>query len=456
MTKTRRTRSLSGRFHLLEDVSPSRRVDRERGIVYGVKILSPKSRNGRVYTQRCLMEAAPRFDGVCANADHPDDPEDVRSIRDRLGVFRNPQYRDGSIYADLHLIKSHPLASSILEAATKPELASCLGASMNADGDVDMIDGTPTVTRILEIRAVDIVSKPATVEGLFESVQSKRAKSSAHPAPIRTQPKRGTTMKITLREWFRKVPLLKPVRKKIEALMEGENAFMDPDAEMNVMEADDGMGDMGSDVESSMGAEPTSDPADMDPESALKAGFRSACVAVLDDTTMPVKDKITRLKKLLTVADELVGSGQEIPEAEEPADEPDAADLDAEAPADELLEADCDEKDKPLVESVQPDKATRAQLLVEVQRLRREKAARDLCEQRGLRPSEPLMEALVALDSDEKRVSLLESIGQTETNPKRHRAQTAPRFDPTKPAARTSADEPNSAEEFASLLLAAD
>lgn len=53
-----------------------------------------------------------------------------------------------------------------------------------------------------------------------------------------------------------------------------------------------------------------------DPDEALKAGFRAAVVAVLDDDTMDVKAKLTKLKELLTTEEKLL-SGVETPAAEE-------------------------------------------------------------------------------------------------------------------------------------------
>lgn len=428
--------------------TPERRVDPDRGIVFGVKVIGPDSSNQRRYTEDCLKKAVRLYEGCAVNADHPDDPEDQRSIRDRLGVLHNARYLPGKgIYADLHLIRSHPLAESVLEAAQNPKLSRVWGCSHNADGDVEMRDGVLTVLEIQELRSVDLVCDPATTTGLFESVDRKRLpRQSVNRGRTPGHRTRGKKMK--LREWFDRTKLLRPVRRKLKALM--EQGYMDPDSE--VMEEDV----MPEDVESSPGATPSSDPADMEPEEALKQGFRAAMVAVLDDTTMPVKDKISKLKRLLTVADELTASGQEIPEEEDEDEElEDSLMEDDDLEDEELLED--DEEEEEILEAddagnvIRPNvdnsatksapscakggnvkasmKESKRSLIRKIRYLAAERSARDLCESEGVKASGALLEALAKLPSQAKQLALLEQLRTP------RKAKTAPDFDPKRATA---------------------
>jgi len=173
-----------------------------------------------------------------------------------------------------------------------------------------------------------------------------------------------------------------------------------------------------------------------------------------------VKDKITKLKRLLTVADELTNSGDEIPEAEEPDAEP--------SDDDSLLEnEDCDPvmeaegsvtypeggspdpvKPHKVTESVQPKKkpATPAELARENARLRSLIAVRELCDSNGVKADAVLLEALAALPTEQKRLALLES------HKAPHKAKTAPAFDPARPR-RAGDDEPKTTEDFVGRLL---
>jgi hypothetical protein len=157
---------------LRESQSGIERVDTEAGIIYGVKVLGPRSRNGRVYEDAAIRKALPLYEGVTVNINHVrNDPKTgahvERPMQDRWGVLRNVRYQEGSIYADLHYIKSHPMTKQLVEAAQRfPEI---FGLSHDAGGDEQLIDGERRVVEMYEVKSVDVVADPATNEGLFES-----------------------------------------------------------------------------------------------------------------------------------------------------------------------------------------------------------------------------------------------------------------------------------------------
>lgn len=143
-------------------------VDRERGLIRGVKILGAKSRNGRVYTPAALASAVALLEGTKVNINHSSRKELVDPDR-RLGKLQNVRLQDDGVYGDLSYLRSHPIADRLCEAAeTNPDL---FGLSINADGESlpDKPDGHLLVTRIVAVKSVDLVSDPATVSSLFES-----------------------------------------------------------------------------------------------------------------------------------------------------------------------------------------------------------------------------------------------------------------------------------------------
>jgi len=147
------------------------RIDTEAGVIYGVKVLGPKSRNGRIYEDAAIRRAVPMYEGVTVNLNHqriesgsravPD-----RQIQDRWGVLRNARYAEGSVYADLHYLKNHPMTPQLIEAADR--FPDTFGLSHDAAGDEQVIDGERRVIELFEIRSVDVVAEPATNNGLFE------------------------------------------------------------------------------------------------------------------------------------------------------------------------------------------------------------------------------------------------------------------------------------------------
>lgn len=161
---------------LLEHESGYDRVDRDAGIIYGVKVLGLVSRNGRRYRESAVAAATHCYEGAVVNIDHLKiDPNSrvnpERSITDRWGVLRNVRMQEGGLYADLHFLKHHPMTEFLLEAAERfPET---FGLSHDASGDERLIDGVREVVEIYRVNSVDVVSKPATNDGLFESVQTQ-------------------------------------------------------------------------------------------------------------------------------------------------------------------------------------------------------------------------------------------------------------------------------------------
>ena len=161
--------------------SDSVKIDREAGVLYGVKIIGCESRNGRHYPNDTLRHAIPLYENSKVNLDHPDgDPRKSRSYHARFGVIRNVHLRENEgLYADFWFNPKHSIAEQLLwDAEHAPDN---VGFSHNveavvkrhaADGNRPH-DGVPTalVERIVSVRSVDLVADPASTQGLFESAE---------------------------------------------------------------------------------------------------------------------------------------------------------------------------------------------------------------------------------------------------------------------------------------------
>jgi hypothetical protein len=177
LTSRPRVRHVSLREDFARSSAPYR-VDREAGVIHQVKVIGYESVNGmegmrgvnrRVYTRDALARATPLYEGAVVNVDHATKPGEQRSAYDRLGTLRNVYLGEDGLYADLHLLKSHPLAERLLEAAEKlPEL---FGMSHSSEAIGEVKGDAFLVTEIQRVNSVDLVADPATTNSLFESKQ---------------------------------------------------------------------------------------------------------------------------------------------------------------------------------------------------------------------------------------------------------------------------------------------
>lgn len=345
--KTRRLLTESG------TLAGTSRVDRAAGIIRGVRVIGPRSDNGRQYLPEALLKAIPRYEKASVRTNHPRKPDDQRDVNEVFGWLESVrQAPDGGLMADLHVLNpKSDLAESVFNAAERaPHL---YGLSHNAQGEGEVKGGVFVVHEITEIRSVDLVTDPATTKGLFES--------------------RGQTMKIKA--------FLEQVAAK---LSKGRKARL-----KRLCEADELSAPMGADMPTDVPAPDASSP-----EDALKAGFRSACMAVLDDDGLDAKGKMARLKELLTTAEKLMAAGADVPEEDE----------------------DSDEDEEKMEES--------RKLRKEIADMKARETCRDLCEASGYRPTKNALTALVALPDEASRKTLIEELkgGRSGGNPPRTQA----------------------------------
>lgn len=151
------------------------KVDRKKCLIYGVKIIGFDSDNGRKYLPEALKKALPLYEGIKVNVDHPDDPSDTRSAYDRCGKLINVRFVEGKgLFGDLWLNPGHRIFESVFSAAEQmPDL---FGLSHNAQGEGEKEDGVFVVSKITEVRHVDLVADPATTSSLSEARKMRKLK----------------------------------------------------------------------------------------------------------------------------------------------------------------------------------------------------------------------------------------------------------------------------------------
>lgn len=147
-------------------------LERETGMLRGVKVLGLESRNGRSYRPEALAEAARLYEGAKVNVNHPrGNPAGPRDYQDRIGTIQAVVVRPGEgLFADLHFNPKHALAEQLMwDAEHAPEN---VGFSHNVEARTTRQGERLVVEAITRVLSVDLVADPATTRGLFESADA--------------------------------------------------------------------------------------------------------------------------------------------------------------------------------------------------------------------------------------------------------------------------------------------
>ena len=163
------------------------RVDRQAGVIRGVKILGTESRNGRSYPPETLQQAVPLYEDAKVNVNHPKgDPNSPRDYQDRIGVIRGALVRPGEgLFADFHFNPKHVLAEQLLwDAEHAPEN---VGFSHNVEARTARRADRLVVEAITRVQSVDLVADPATTRGLFESQAAELSRLEAEVERLTAQ-----------------------------------------------------------------------------------------------------------------------------------------------------------------------------------------------------------------------------------------------------------------------------
>ena len=324
-------------------------VDRESGVIRGVRILGRESKNGRIYSESAMKQAAKAYDNLGVNLNHPTKVAGTeRSVSDGIGWLESIQIKPDGVYGDLHYFKEHPQSGLIAEAAERNPKR--FGLSHNAEGRMERRDGKNVVESIETVHSVDIVQNPATNSSLFESEE---------------QP-----MKITLKEYVA----------GIDAKHKGRASLVKLTEEM-------GMGEMPMEAA----------PAEVSADDQAMAAFNAMITAVAADTSLDLAAKKKRINEILGMQDKLLNPKEEAP-AETPAAEPAA----------ESKKTETNPMLNKLTEQVAEQGKKLAAIESERDQLKTEKACRALLESKNRNVDETRLTALAAMP-EAARLKLVES-----------------------------------------------
>ena len=347
-TLTRPKRSNRVKSILREELGLGKgKVDRVKGVIYGVKICGRTSQNthgvhgvsGTDYTQEALQEAAELEEGMCVNVDHPPrtNPNQDRSARDRFAWLENVVVQESGSFGDLHFLDpTDPLSVKIMNAAElKPD---AYALSHNARGEGEVREGRYVVTSIPEVRSVDLVAYGGSNKSLFESQKPMK----------------------TLKSVLESVGIPKKALKVIWE-MDGMLPGMDATAEPEAKE-----------------------------EETYEVHIGKAICAILNDESLTPEIK----KKKILQAVKLVSDDEEKP-ADAPLEEGDDAPDEKKESTDEK-----GEKEKDMKESL---------AMARVKELENKLALKDLCESLTFKPSPLQNKILLGLDPKDRKEFIKEA-----------------------------------------------
>ncbi len=148
-------------------------------VIQNVKLLGKVSKNKRTYSEQAMSDAASLYENVGFYFDHPTKKElqergGARKVLDLAGKIRNARVVGEGVRGDVQLLdfpesKGAPFVKALAE--QMPEMA---GFSHRAAGKITKgKDGANDVVESLShVFAQELVTDPATTNGLFESLEN--------------------------------------------------------------------------------------------------------------------------------------------------------------------------------------------------------------------------------------------------------------------------------------------
>lgn len=159
-------------------------VDRNKCIVYGVKVLGFSSMNGRIYDPKAIRDAVPLYENAPVNKDHK---TEAPLFSDRLGWLQNVRFTSEGLYADFRYNPHADGIDSFLWFAENNGLGDVGFSHLVSGKSIPDQDGTERVVRIDRVRSVDLVANPATTTTIFESKETamKNDKMMTEENPVK-------------------------------------------------------------------------------------------------------------------------------------------------------------------------------------------------------------------------------------------------------------------------------
>ncbi len=323
--------------------------DKDSGVIRNVKILGTKSNNNRVYPLSTLRGAISLYEGMKVNVNHGEVPGARRDLEDRIGVLRNVKVQEDGLFGDLHFNPKHRFADQLMwNAEFDPNN---IGFSHDATCRHRREAGSMIIEEIQVVKCVDLVGQPATTVGLFES-ESK-------------------TMKRTILE----------IAKASQDKASGKHL-------LRLCEQDEVVGEV------PIAEVPVEVPVEASADDAIRAAFKAAIIAVLDDASLDVSAMQKKISDLLKAQEKIEGGGEATATGEAAATgQATEAEGDAAKP---------DEKDKEEIKKLREH----------VEKLSRKDDVRALLARSGETVSADIFEALCELPNDKSRQAVLDKLGK--------------------------------------------
>ncbi len=340
------------RIDLFEHTSSTtpHEVDREQGVIRNVKVLGRISRNGREYSDKALNNAVALLEGYQVNLYHNrEKPNAERGFLECVGSIHGLELKPDGVYAkEFRVKKSHPAANVIFESAER--FPNEFGLSINAEGEVVRRGGKTIVESIVNPRSVDVVGKPATTNGIFESENAM-------------------------------------VKKTLRQLVESVGTAEHKSRFKKILE-DDG-------YDSSMTEQPTDVSDDYEAADAgdtMEAAFQQLILAVVTNKDLDAAAKKAQIGKLIDMCDELMNGPADSTESD--ADKSDESDEESGNVVAESVKKKLDETLTLLQESRNDQLSMRAELRLL---------------QANIKATPERVKALTSAKSETERTALLES-----------------------------------------------
>ncbi|MGH8356226.1 MAG: hypothetical protein ACRESF_01920 [Pseudomonas sp.] len=369
---------MSGEYRLLEFVQSSGDklpIDRAKGIIRGVKLLGEESANpppnNNFYPRQTRERAILLFEGrrVCIN--HPDDYNRTRPYQDGMGKMVGVREGGDGLYGDWHFPPGHPLAESVFwDAENNP---GGLGFSINGQAGNKRQEGSRVVVEeIASVESIDLVSRPATTKGLYES-----------------QRRKDKPMKKKLRVLIEELKARRPgyARGLLEA---AEAGIMSPESEYEEPKAEEA---------ESPGGE------GMDHAQAIL----DAAIACIRDPNLDTAGKITKIRKLLGMSDTQEAEGdEEGPEEKEDLEESGSDELRGKNKKGQIRAIWAKDPHGDYHPSNESRRPKRHKGNAVIESLRMQLKVSDLCADAGVQPNKVLRKALSACKNEAEAKELIE------------------------------------------------
>jgi hypothetical protein len=152
---------------------PSGTIDRDKGIVFGVRVVNCESGNGRYYPPAVLRAAASKYEGRPSYWGHRKSPTDTADPNVRFGTLRNvrPSADGKGLDADLHLNPKKRESEDFFWACENDPGFYSLSPHhlIRWHRQLDR-DGRKVAESIDEVASVDVVSEGGTTSSVFEAL----------------------------------------------------------------------------------------------------------------------------------------------------------------------------------------------------------------------------------------------------------------------------------------------